>query len=307
MCNKCINETISNARINNNNNDGDDEISRLREQLGGTMKYNTKINKTNIALKNQGYIDSKKHEDCVRILTINPRGIGPDNHEKINMLKQAMVDYEIDMVLFSGTDRRWNERRIETMKSTMRSVNKSVDIIASDSGEDTRSIGGYLPGGTMSIVTGRLAGMINKDKIKKDKLGRWNSVRFQSGKNTMQIITVYRIPESTQPGILKSRAQYDRVTGEVKTSKQYRDELLKELSDEISLLREERIEGIIIAGDINQDITHIQIQKFMQENGLFEIHQELTNEEETTRDRTYKNRSKQIDAVLGTEAIVRVA
>ena len=123
----------------------------------------------------------------------------------------------------------------------------------------------------------------------------------------MQIITVYRIPESTQPGILKSRAQYDRVNGEVKTSKQYRDELLKELTEEISLLKEEGIEGIIIAGDINQDITHIQIQKFMQENGLFKIHQELTNEEETTRDRTYKNGSKQIDAVLGTEAIVRVA
>ena len=60
MCNKCNNEIISNARTNNNNNDGDDEISRLREQLRGTMKYNTKINKTNKALKNQGYIDSKK-------------------------------------------------------------------------------------------------------------------------------------------------------------------------------------------------------------------------------------------------------
>ena len=105
------------------------------------------------------------------------------------------------------------------MRNRMKSINKSVDIIASDSGEDTRTNGGYFPGGTMSIVTGRLAGMVNKDKIKKDRLGRWNSVRFESGKNKMQIITVYRIPESTQPGILKSRAQYDRINGEVKTSK----------------------------------------------------------------------------------------
>ena len=53
----------------------------------------------------------------------------------------------------------------------MQSVNKSVEIIASDSGEDTKTDGGYLPGGTMSILTGRIAGMINKDHIKKDRLG----------------------------------------------------------------------------------------------------------------------------------------
>ena len=43
----------------------------------------------------------------------------------------------------------------------------------------------------------------------------------------------------------------------MKSSKQYRDELLKEISQEITKLKEEGIEGIIIAGDINQDINHI--------------------------------------------------
>ena len=64
----------------------------------------------------------------------------------------------------------------------------------------------------------------------------------------------------------------------MKTSKQYRDELLKEILQEITKLKEEGIGGIIIAGDINQDINHIQIQEFMRENGLYEIHQELTSE-----------------------------
>ena len=82
---------------------------------------------------------------------------------------------------------------------------------------------------------------------------------------------------------------------------------MNELSQEIALLREEGIEEIIIAGDINQDITYIQIQNFMRENGLYEIHQELTNEDDPIRDQTYKNGSKQIDAVFSTESIVRVA
>jgi len=93
--------------------------------------------------------------------------------------------------------------------------------------------------------------MLNKEGIKRDKLGRWNSFRLESQKNKMQIITVYRIPDSTRQGILMSKAQYDRINGEVKTSKQYRDELLKELTSEISQLKAEGINGIILAGDFN--------------------------------------------------------
>ena len=88
----------------------------------------------------------------------------------------------------------------------------------------------------------------------------------------MQIITMYRITNSTQDGILKLRAQYDRINGKVKTVKQYRDEMLVDLSNEIRRIKEDGIKGIIIVGDINQDINHPQIQQFMRENGLYEIH-----------------------------------
>lgn len=47
----------------------------------------------------------------------------------------------------------------------MKSVNKNVELIALDSREDTKSSGGYLPGGTLSILTGRIAGMINKENV----------------------------------------------------------------------------------------------------------------------------------------------
>ena len=93
--------------------------------------------------------------------------------------------------------------------------------------------------------------------------------------------------------------QYDRINRVVKSSKQYRDEMLVELSKEINRVKEEGVEGIIIAGDINQDINHHQIQKFMRENGLYEIHQEITNNESSNRDNTYKNGRNQIDAVFG--------
>ena len=97
---------------------------------------------------------------------------------------------------------------------------------------------------------------------------------------------------------MKSKVQYDRINGVVKSSKQYRDEMLVELSKEINRVKEEGIKGIIIAGDINQDINHYQIQKFMRENELYEIQQEITNNKSSDRDNTYKNRRNQIDAIF---------
>jgi len=76
-----------------------------------------------------------------------------------------MVDYEIDVVLLSGTDRKWNESTMIRMKRMIKSVNKNVELIASDSREDTKSSRAYLPGGTLSILTGRIAGMINKENV----------------------------------------------------------------------------------------------------------------------------------------------
>ena len=167
-----------------------------------------------------------------------------------------MVEWKIDVVLMSSTDRRWTEMKLDQMKKQMKSVNKNVEIIASDSREKTKNEDGYLPGGTMAIFTGKIAGMIAKEHNKKDKFGRWTSTRIENGRNKMQIINVYRIPDSTQSGILKSRAQYDRVGGEVKSSQQYRTELLQELSNEINKLKTNGIKGIVIIGDMNQDISN---------------------------------------------------
>ena len=136
LCNRCNNVIVRNVRRNYNNDEGNDEEMIFREQLGGTMKYNTTINKRIEGIKNQGFVDSKKYEDYVRMILLNPRGFGPNNNEKVNMLKQAMIDYEIDAVLFSGTDRRWNESRVQTTKNIMKTVNKSMEIITSDSGEE---------------------------------------------------------------------------------------------------------------------------------------------------------------------------
>ena len=73
-----------------NNNDGDDELERLRNHVQMiTNTYNTGINKRNNQMKNQGYIGSKKHVDCIQLLSLNPRGFGPDNVEKVETMLES--------------------------------------------------------------------------------------------------------------------------------------------------------------------------------------------------------------------------
>ena len=134
-CKKCRQKERNDNTIEMTNNEEEKELQIMKEQLGETIRYDRNINKINKELKNQGYIESQKHENSIRILALNPRGFGPKNNEKINMLKKAMNDYKIDIVLMSSTDRKWNELREETIKRKIKPINKNVEVVVSDSGE----------------------------------------------------------------------------------------------------------------------------------------------------------------------------
>ena len=149
------------------------------------------------------------------------------------MMLEATKRYEIDRILLSSLDRKWSSSKIDQIKRRFRKINKEIAILASDCGQETRTTNGYLPGGTINILLGRVAGLNVKNFSKTDRKGRWSSFRLESNQKTMQVFNIYRIPESTALGILKSRAQYDLYNGEIKISRQYQDELLEELVKEI--------------------------------------------------------------------------
>ena len=63
------------------------------------------------------------------------------------------------------------------MKNTQKSrkfrrISKEVEILTSDSGQDTRTAHGYLPGGTLSVLLGQAAGLKMKSYTKTDTKGR---------------------------------------------------------------------------------------------------------------------------------------
>ena len=76
------------------------------------------------------------------------------------------------MILSCSLDRKWAKSRVEQIKGYFKETNKNVEIIVSDSREEIRTASGHSLGGAMAIAIGRVAGMINKTKVKKDKRGQ---------------------------------------------------------------------------------------------------------------------------------------
>ena len=300
ICQRCRNQRIDMFTIGRNNNEGQLEIEQQRLE----SIINNGINLPNSALNNQGFISTVKNKENLRLFAINPNGFGPDSKEKLEMLKTAIKHYEIDVILMSSPDRRWTSSRIERLRYALASTSKHVEIIATDSGEKVSSTNGYLPGGTIAIILGRFVGMLQKEDIRTDKKGRWSSFTIKGKAGQIRIINLYRIPDSTSSGILTSRAQYDRHTGKVQTTKYYREEILEEIATEIRRVKSEGISDIIVSGDFNQDILSERLQKLIRENGLYDVHWD-SNISIGRRDKTHMTGSTQIDAVLGSENVLQ--
>ena len=68
-------------------------------------EYLLRNNDNKKGISNLGYVDLVKHDQNIRLLTLNPRGFRPDNQEKILMLKWSERRVQFDGVFLSSPDR----------------------------------------------------------------------------------------------------------------------------------------------------------------------------------------------------------
>ena len=92
-------------------------------------------------------------------MLVNPRDFGPDDEEKVKIMIKAAIKHSIDRILFSSPDRKWTLNKIERLKQKFKRISKEVEIISSNSDQEPRTNSGYLPGGILSILIGRITGM----------------------------------------------------------------------------------------------------------------------------------------------------
>ena len=197
ICNVNENECINESNINNNNYDTQDNDNNRNKRTIIRMKPSD--NKEKI-LYNEGYIDYTKRINNTRILMINPHGLRENADFKIEQLIQGINQHNIDIIMLSETNCKWNTSNIAKMKTKFQSIHRNIEINSSDTQEYDITQTSYLPGGTLTGIFGKYSNQIITKEHYKDQLGKWNAMQIQSENKIIIIITIYRIPDTTAAG-----------------------------------------------------------------------------------------------------------
>ena len=100
----------------------------------------------------------------------------------------------------------------------------------------------------------------------------------------MIIITVYRIPIASDQVIYMLVMQYNQRRGEIVIVEVYQKEVFNEIIDYI---RAQKLDRLVVARDLNQDITLREMKEFYSELGIRDAHQIFNYIKVTQLDNTY--------------------
>ena len=295
-----------------NNREYNENLPELIDRNSNEISYprissQTNINQyfdqsENIKIENSGAITNLKAVGNMRVLSINPKGCVPNNQSKMNMLKEAIKKYQIDILMMNETNTKWNTINESRLERQMKSIDRENSIFVADSKEWTTTDRDYLPGGIMSIFFSKCSSLINRKKVVKGRLGNWMAVPLEYKEKRIEVINMYRIPSTSSYGVCYSLTQYNRIDGTMNTPNKYRKEIFEEIIKHVKDHPE--INDILIGGDYNQYLNDNEIKQFHEALEVHEIHPIVNAVPIHSIGKTYKNRSKPIDSIAATSGLI---
>ena len=92
----------------------------------------------------------------------------------------------------------------------------------------------------------------------------------------IEIIIFYRLIDSTEEGTRTSHTQYNEVTKTFNIAKYYRRQFLEDLGKYMrKSIEENKVNNIALMGDINEHVEDKTVIRFMNENGLVNVHNQV--------------------------------
>ena len=138
-----------------------------------------------------------------------------------------------------------------------------------------------------------------------DRLRRWSSIIIGRGSETIEIMTFYRLADSTAEGSAKAHTQYDEVLRECYSTKYHRNPFLKDLSTCIKKSRtNNEVKDFILMGDMDENVKDKSIQNLMIENGLVNAHVHVNNINGNALDNVREYGKKFIDVVMRAHGLI---
>ena len=220
----------------------------------------------------------------------------------MNMLKEAIKKYQIDILMMNETNTKWNTINESRLERQMKSIDRENSIFVADSKEWTTTDRDYLPGGIMSVFFSKCSPLINRKKVVKGRLGNWMAVPLEYKEKRIEIINMYRILSTSSYGVCCSLTQYNRIDGTMNTPNKYRKEIFEEIIKHVKDHPE--INDILIGGDYNQYLNDNEIKRFHEALEVHKIHPIVNAVPIHSIGKTYKNGSKPIDSIAATSGLI---
>ena len=229
-----VNSTVREETMNKGNSDveevAEERASELDHQVEGADENDEEVGQRESRrrmlagnIKIRGGIEAQKKEGITRLFAVNCNGFGPDSQDKIRGLSLATTEKELDGVLISSADTRWNSYSKTCMKTKISAFASSSVFNTSDSREALDQGKTFLKGGSFTALWGDVRNYVKLEERHEHHHGWWNTMVLEGNKKRIAIITMHRLVDNDTKSINSSKAQYDRKVGKVTRAKVIRE------------------------------------------------------------------------------------
>ena len=115
----------------------------------------------------------------MRLYLVNLNGFGVDSIEKIEQMKRAVEQNQIDCILMSSPDRKQTSSNENQIVGIFWAVYQNMIINTANSGVKSDSQTNQLLGGVLSIIGGKWINYISNVDTYKDSLGHWHNIKYR--------------------------------------------------------------------------------------------------------------------------------
>ena len=105
----------------------------------------------------------------------------------INSCKQ----HQIDIAILNETNIKWTPAAVDQIEYKCKEIGKETWIKGVDSKEQEVTNNTYLPGGVMTMITGKCQVLVEEKGVESSPLGNWIATKLHYKKKIITLINVY--------------------------------------------------------------------------------------------------------------------
>ena len=133
------------------NVEGEDNVNPERQRMSQDQNLITNFVQREESIRNEGYVDTMKLGENIRMLALNVKGINPWNEEKMEMFLTSIEEHQIDIMILNETNTKWNPANIDKMEQNLKRLGREIKTHTADSKSWKLTASNHLPGGVLTV------------------------------------------------------------------------------------------------------------------------------------------------------------